>query len=163
MISVRPARPNDQETLGRYGGALARQHYSDDPHRFIRVENPEASYGRYLVSQISGPDSAVFVAENQGTVIGYVWTTLEGTDWAKLRGPCGIVQDIYVDPTARQRGAGRALLTAALDWIRSKGRSMVVLMTKTRNESAHRLFTSFGFRPTMIEMTLDAEDGEARG
>ena len=46
-------------------------------------------------------------------------------------------------------------MRAAIAWIRSKGRSQVVLMTKSRNEHAQHLFTALGFRPTMIEMTLD--------
>jgi predicted GNAT family acetyltransferase len=33
----------------------------------------------------------------------------------------------------------------------------VVLWSKTRNDAAQRLFASLGFRPTMIEMTLDRE------
>jgi len=50
-------------------------------------------------------------------------------------------------------------MRAAIAWIRSKGRAQVVLMTKSRNEYAHRLFATLGFRPTMIEMTLD-QDGD---
>jgi ribosomal protein S18 acetylase RimI-like enzyme len=49
-------------------------------------------------------------------------------------------------------------MRAAITWIRSKGRSQVVLTTKTRNEHAHRLFATLGFRKTMLEMTLD-QDG----
>jgi len=75
----------------------------------------------------------------------------------EFRGPCGVVHDVYVDEAARHLGAGRALMSAAIAWIRSKGRSQVVLLTKSRNEHAQRLFTSLGFRPTMIEMTLDQE------
>ena len=67
------------------------------------------------------------------------------------------MQDIYVDEAARHEGAGRKLMSAAIAWIRSKGRSQVVLLTKDRNEHAQHLFTSLGFRPTMIEMTLDQE------
>ena len=48
-------------------------------------------------------------------------------------------------------------MTAAIAWIRSKGRSQVVLLTKTRNEHAQHLFAKLGFRPTMMEMTLDQE------
>ena len=62
----------------------------------------------------------------------------------------------------RPRGAsapGAQLLRAAIAWIRSKGRSQVVLLTKTRNEHAHHLFAELGFRPTMIEMTLDLDTG----
>jgi len=157
MISIRPATASDQEPLGRFGGALMRQHHAADPRRFIQVEHPEAGYGRFLVSQISEPDSLVLVAERSGTVVGYVFADVEATNWMELRGPCGVVQDIYVDEAARHEGAGRKLMSAAIDWIRSKGRSQVVLLTKDRNEHAQHLFTSLGFRPTMLEMTLDQD------
>lgn len=155
MITIRPAAPSDQEHLGRFGGALMRQHHAADPRRFIQVDHPEAGYGRFLISQLSNPNSLVMVAEHYGTVVGYVFADVESTNWMELRGPCGVVQDVYVDEAARRLGAGRELVSAAIAWIRSKGRSQVVLMTKSRNERAQHLFTSLGFRPTMIEMTLD--------
>lgn len=136
-----------------------RQHHTSDPRRFLQVEHPEAGYGRFLVSQISNPNSLVLVAEHSGTVIGYIFADVEPTNWMELRGPCGVVQDVFVDEAARRLGAGRELMRAAITWIRSKGRSQVVLMTKTRNEHAQRLFTTLGFRPTMVEMTLDEDAG----
>jgi len=157
MITIRRATASDQEPLGRFGGALMRQHHTADPRRFIQVEHPEAGYGRFLVSQLSNPSSLVMVAEHSGTVIGYVFAAVESTSWMELRGPCGVVHDIYVDDTARRLGAGRELMRAAIAWIRSKGRSQVVLLTKSRNEHAQHLFTKLGFRPTMIEMTLDQD------
>ena len=157
MITIRPATASDQEYLGRLGGALMRQHHAADPRRFIQVEHPEAGYGRFLVSQLSNPNSLVMVAEHSGTVIGYVFADVESTNWMELRGPCGVVHDIYVDEAARRLGAGRELMSAAIAWIRSKGRSQVVLLTKSRNERAQRLFAALGFRPTMLEMTLDQD------
>jgi ribosomal protein S18 acetylase RimI-like enzyme len=157
MITIRLAIASDQEHLGRFGGALMRQHHAADPRRFIQVEHPEAGYGRFLVSQISNPNSLVMVAEHSGAVIGYVFADVESTNWMELRGPCGVVHDIYVDAAARRLGTGRELMSAAIAWIRSKGRSQVVLLTKSRNEHAQRLFTRLGFRPTMIEMTLDQD------
>jgi ribosomal protein S18 acetylase RimI-like enzyme len=162
MIQVRPATAEDQEPLGRFGGALMRQHHAADPARFIQVEHPEAGYGRYLVSQIPEPDSLVMVAERSGQVVGYLYADVEGTSWKDLRGPCGFVHDVYVDESARRQGAGRALMRAALGWFRSKGRSQVVLSTKTQNQHARRLFEALGFRPTMTEMTLDL-DGQRTG
>jgi GNAT superfamily N-acetyltransferase len=157
MVTIRPAAAPDQEQLGRFGGALMRQHHAADPKRFIQVDHPEAGYGRFLVSQISNPNSLVLVAEHAGRVIGYVFADVEPTNWMELRGPCGVVQDVYVDEGARRLGAGRELMRAAIAWIRSKGRTQVVLLTKTRNEHAQYLFTTLGFRPTMMEMTLDQE------
>ena len=163
MISIRRATTADQQALGRYGGALMRQHHDADPRRFIQVEHPEAGYGRFLVSQLSNPESVVLVAERSGEVVGYVWADVEGISWKDLRGPCGFVHDIYVDEAARRLGAGRQLLHAAVDWIRSKGRSQVVLWTKTQNEHAKNLFTRLGFRATMTEMTFDAGSGQGGG
>jgi ribosomal protein S18 acetylase RimI-like enzyme len=156
-MTIRRATEADQDALGRYGAALMRQHHEADARRFIQVEQPEAGYGRFLVSQISGKDSAVFVAEDEERVVGYVYAEIEGMDWMNLRGPAGVIQDVYVDERARGRGAGRALVRAALEWIHAHGRPQVVLYTKTKNEHAQRLFASLGFRPTMVEMTLDRE------
>jgi GNAT superfamily N-acetyltransferase len=157
MIAIRPATASDRESLGQFGGALMRQHHTADPKRFIQVDHPEAGYGRFLVSQLSNPNSLVMVAEHSGRVIGYVFADVESTNWMELRGPCGVVHDIYVDEAARRLGAGRELMNAAIAWIRSKGRSQVVLLTKSRNEHAKQLFATLGFRPTMIEMTLDQD------
>ncbi len=154
---IRPASARDQAALGRYGAALMRQHHDADPARFLQVEHPEAGYGRYLVSVLDDPDSLVRVAEHEGAVIGYVYADIEGVSWKDLRGPCGFIHDLFVDPAARGQGVGRALMQEAMDWIRSRGRTQIVLSTKTGNAHAQRLFTALGFRPTMLEMTWDAE------
>jgi GNAT superfamily N-acetyltransferase len=120
MITIRPATASDEEPLGRYGGALMRQHHTADPKRFIQVEHPEAGYGRFLVSQIENASSLVMVAEDAGKVVGYVYADIEGTSWMDLRGPCGIIHDIFVDDSVRRQGAGRQLMRAAIDWIRSR-------------------------------------------
>ena len=143
------------------GGALMRQHHATDPRRFIQVEHPEAGYGRFLVSQLGNPDVVVLVAERAGAVVGYVFADVEGTSWRDLRGPCGFVHDVFVTEAERGRGAGAELMRAAIEWMRSKGRNQVVLSTMTQNEHAQRLFARLGFRPTMVEMTLDTPQDTA--
>jgi ribosomal protein S18 acetylase RimI-like enzyme len=160
MTTIRPATAGDEEALGRYGAALVRQHHGADTRRFIHVEHPEAAYGRFLVSQIANASNLVLVAEQSGVIIGYVFADIESTNWMALRGPCGVVNDLYVDESARHRGAGRQLMRAAIDWIHAQGRSQVVLLTKTGNEHAQSLFRSIGFRSTMVEMTLDGDVAE---
>ena len=157
---LRRARESDQDALGPLGAALMRQHHAADPRRFILTPHPEAGYGRFLVSELADPDCLVMVAEREGEVVGYVFASIEGISWRDLRGPCGFIHDVYVREDARRHGAGRALLRAALDWVRTRGRSQVVLWTKTRNQDAQHVFAELGFRPTMIEMTLDQETSE---
>jgi GNAT superfamily N-acetyltransferase len=157
MITIRRAVASDQVALGRYGAALMRQHHAEDPRRFILTERPEAGYGRFLASQAGDPDTLVLVAERSGEPVGYVFASIEPVSWRDLRGPCGFVHDVYVEGSARREGTGRELVRAAIEWIHARGMSQVVLWSKTRNDAAQRLFTSLGFRTTMIEMTLDRE------
>ncbi len=157
VITIRTATPADQPALGRYGAALMRQHHASDPRRFLLTERPEAGYGRYLVSQLGAPDTLVLVAERDGDVVGYLYADIEPVSWRDLRKPGGFVHDVYVDPDARHLGIGRRLMQAALAWVQEHGMTQVTLWSKSGNAAAQQLFASLGFRPTMVEMTLDTE------
>lgn len=160
-VAIRPAREADEAALGRWGGALMRQHHDFDPQRFIRTEHPEAGYGRFLVSQLSDPESVVLVADRAGEVIGYAFASLEPMSWKDLRAPCGYLHDVFVDPSARGAGAGTRLVRGAIEWLQAHGAPRVVLMSAARNEGAQRLFARLGFRETMVEMTREADAGDA--
>ena len=102
----------------------------------------------------------MLVAEENGVVIGYAYAAAEDYDWVSLRGPAGVLHDVIVNPEHRGRGAGRLLLDATLEFLRSRGSPRVVLSTAARNASAQRLFASAGFRDTMIEMTRELGEGD---
>lgn len=155
-VRIRPATKADEPALGRYGGALMRQHHDFDPLRFVRTENPEAGYGRFLVSQIAEPGMVVLVAERAGRVIGYAYAGLEPMSWKDLRAACGYLHDVFVDPAERGAGAGARLVREAIHRLEAQGVPRVVLMSASRNEAAQRLFERLGFRRTMVEMTREA-------
>ena len=154
-FTVRSAVRADEAALGRFGGALMRQHHGFDARRFIQVDHPEAGYGRFLVSQIDAADSVVLVAEQDAVVLGYVYAGLEPMSWKELRAACGFVHDIYVDPAARRRGVGEKLIRAAIEWLEAKGSPRVMLWSAAPNLEAQRLFERLGFRRTMVEMTRE--------
>lgn len=159
-VTIRPATKADEAALGRFGGALMRQHHDFDPRRFVLGEHPEAGYGRFLVSQLDEPECVVLVAERAGRVIGYAYAGLEPMSWKDLRAACGYLHDVFVDPAERGAGAGERLVRAAIGRLEAKGAPRVVLMSAARNEPAQRLFERLGFRRTMVEMTREAA-GEA--
>jgi GNAT superfamily N-acetyltransferase len=155
-ITIRRATEADVPSLGRLGALLIRTHYGFDRHRFLPPgSNPEAGYGRFLRSQLHGDDMAVFVAEREGVVIGYVWAGLEPISWKELRDACGFIHDIVVEEPGRRSGAATALLDAAIDWVKGKGAPRVMLWTADQNHGAQRLFERLGFRRTMVEMTRE--------
>ena len=135
---------------------MIRVHHDFDPQRFLAPrEGTERGYGSFLVSRIDDADSCVFVAEDDGAVVGYIYAALEPMSWMELRAAGGIVHDVLVAESARHRGVATSLMRAAIDWLREHGAPQVVLMTAAKNETAHALFRRLGFRDTMTEMTLD--------
>ena len=155
-ITIRAAAPGDAAPLGRLGALLVTLHHDYDASRFIAPgPGTAASYRGFLVSQLRNKEAIVLVAEEAGAVVGYVYAGLEGADWMALRGPAGAVYDLIVDPEHRGRGVGRQLLGRILEALAARGAPRVVLSTAAPNEAAQRLFASAGFRPTMVEMTMD--------
>lgn len=157
-IEIRAATSADAEVLGGYGAALMAFHHDLDRKRFIgTTARTPSMYAEYLKRQAAQEGSLVLVAEREGVVAGYVFAQIEGPDYMALRGPAGVIQDIFVEPSHRGNGAGRALLEAALRWIAEGGLPRVVLSTAYANHGAQRLFKSAGLRFTMVEMTRDLD------
>jgi ribosomal protein S18 acetylase RimI-like enzyme len=155
-LVTRRATRNDLRHIGRLGALLVAAHHEFDSRRFLTATSrTKGAYASFLGMQLDAPDAAVFVAEENATVIGYAYVALEGYDYMALRGPGGILHDIVVDPECRGRGVGRRLLEAAVAFVQSRGLSQLVLSTAERNEAAQGFFASVGFRRTMIEMTRE--------
>jgi ribosomal protein S18 acetylase RimI-like enzyme len=158
-VNIRPAAPRDVPTIGRLGALLVREHHDFDPQRFIAATpRTQDQYGGYLGTQLEEPNIVILVAEQDGKVIGYTYSGVEGNDYMSLRGPAGVMYDIVVDPDHRQQGIGRMLVDATLEALKRKGAPRVVLSTAERNTAAQRLFDRAGFRRTMIEMTRELKD-----
>ena len=155
-VVVRKAEGRDSDALGRLGAMLMRTHYAFDKQRFLQPHTGvERGYGSFLESFIDSADNRVFVAEENGAVIGYVYAALEPMSWKELRGPAGFIHDVAVAEEARQSGVGTKLMQTAIDWLRERGAPRVILWTAAPNQTAHTLFRQLGFRDTMIEMTME--------
>ena len=161
VATIRPALPKDLPSIGRLGAQLVRMHHDFDPQRFLAATpHTEAGYARFLGTQLEEPSVIVLVAERDGEVLGYSYAGMEGLDYMALRGPCGALYDIIVDPAHRGEGVGRLLLDATLAALKTRGAPRAVLSTAEHNDGAQRLFASAGFRRTMIEMTRELGDAE---
>lgn len=158
MLLIRKAERRDLAALGRLGAMLMRTHYAFDPQRFLQPhEDAESGYAWFLGSRLDAADDAVFVAEHDGIVVGYVYAALEPLSWKELRGPAGFVHDVAVAEEARKSGVATQLMDVAVGWLRDRGAPRVILWTAAPNAAAQALFRRLGFRDTMIEMTREIE------
>ena len=155
-IAIRRATKADLPALGKLGALLLRTHYQFDSLRFMAPgSHPEEGYAWFLGTQLGEDDVAVFVAEREATIVGYVYAGLEPQSWKELREECGFIHDVVVDEGGRRSGVAAALMEAAIRWLRDCGVPRVVLWTAQRNDGAQRLFDRLGFRRTMVEMTRE--------
>lgn len=153
---IRRAERRDLDALGRLGALMVRIHHAFDAKRFLAPqEGVEAGYAAFLGRLLDSDEDAVFVAEDGGAVIGYVYAALEGTSWVELRGPAGVIHDIIVAEGSRRAGVATQLMQTAVAWMRERGAPQAVLGTAVPNKAAQQLFHRLGFRETMIEMTME--------
>lgn len=154
MTRVRTITRDDLEAVAGLAGKLVRQHMAFDEKRFLQLPNPEAGYARYFAGEMKSEDVVLLVAEGEdGALLGYAYARMEPRSYNELLDACGKLHDIWVEPAARGKGVGEALLREVFARLRAKGAPRVVLLTAVQNESAHRLFQRVGFRSTMLEMT----------
>lgn len=153
---IRRARESDLPALGRLGVLLAETHLSFDRQRFeLAAAASEEGYTAFLRLQMKEEVVAIFVAERDGVVVGYVYAELEPLSWKELREAAGFIHDLAVDPQHQRGGAGAALMEQAAEWLRERGAPRIILCTAEQNVTAQRLFSRLGFRRTMIEMTRE--------
>ena len=133
MVTTRWATADDEEALAALD-AGAWDATSGFPSTFGR--------GGPFFSDGNGPEVHL-VAELDGAVVGYLklkpWTPLPEN--AHVLG----VQGVAVDPTARSRGVGSALLAAAEQAARERGATKLRLGVFGSNPRAQALYARHGF------------------
>ncbi len=86
---------------------------------------------------------AYFLESDAGVRVGYVVFTF-GFDH-EAGGPLATVTDLFVEPTHRRRGYGRAALEFVADTCRRLGVRGLELQVETHNAAGQALYRSFGF------------------
>jgi GNAT superfamily N-acetyltransferase len=91
------------------------------------------------------PD-AIQVAEVAGSVVGYAFVLPERH---ALIWDAAVLNELYVEPSARGTGVGEALLEAAIDVARSQDLPLdrIMLDVDPGNEPARALYEDHGFEP----------------
>jgi ribosomal protein S18 acetylase RimI-like enzyme len=155
MTVIRDMTRADLDAVSLLAEQLVLLHHSWDRTRFFTTSDIAKGYRRYFESQLGEQDTLLLTAEVNGAVAGYLFGTLEPRDWAKLLDAHGAIHDILVADTHRKLGVAQALMTGAKERFKKLGAKQVVLYSASSNVEGQALFKKLGYRPTMIEMTLD--------
>lgn len=157
MTVIRDMAVGDLDAVSLLAEQLVLLHHSWDRTRFFTTPDIARGYHWYFGSQLKEKEVVLLTAEVDGVVAGYLFGTLESRDWAKLLDAHGAVHDIFVSASHRKLGVAQALMVEAKVRFARLGAKQVVLYSAVSNVEGQALFKRLGYRPTMVEMTLDLE------
>ena len=131
--TVRSALPSDEAAWRRLWRGYC---------EFYEASVPDAVTDRTW-KRILDPDSAIMcmVAEVDGQVYGFANCVVHENTWEML--PVCYLEDLFVLPSARGHGVGRALVEWLRNAMRAEGWSRLYWTTKRDNESARGLYDRF--------------------
>ncbi|RVT43418.1 bifunctional helix-turn-helix transcriptional regulator/GNAT family N-acetyltransferase [Sphingobium algorifonticola] len=133
-FTIRPARTGEVSQVATRQSILYAQ-----SHGWGReLEALEAETTAAFLRNFKPDREQCWVADIEGVMAGAVFLTDEGEDVARLR-------LLHVEPFARQRGIGDALVRTCIGFARDKGYAAVTLWTHTVLDAARRIYARNGF------------------
>jgi ribosomal protein S18 acetylase RimI-like enzyme len=138
--SVRLAQPHETEAVARLIAAFR------DHLRLSGPSDDEVAAG--VERLLADPETEFLLASdgNGGPAAGVAQLRFRYGIW-RGGGDC-LLEDLYVEESARGAGLGHALVEATLERARARGCRRVELDVNESNEAAQRLYGSFGFSAT---------------
>lgn len=133
---------------------------------WVRLADGQRAYGSHILPEANRTQiresvarhivgNTLLVARRDG-IVGFVMFTVEdGTYEQDL--DRGIVENIYVDPAARNEGVGTALLRAAERRLAERGADTVALEVMAGNDAARRFYDRQGYEPNRLELEKRVE------
>lgn len=160
-FTIRPGRREDAAEAARLWMQSAAEHASYDPI-YATSENAERIMRRFLGDLATSGHSFLFVAEKDGRLIGFVSGELrEGSPTFHAR-TWASVDDVFVAPGHRSRGAGRALLEEVKRWAGKRGAAGISLQVAAANRRGREFYRRLGFREVSIYEVLELPDPPAQ-
>lgn len=162
---IRRATPSDFPLILPMVSKIYALHESWDSDRFGSIPNPEHRYQKFIQrlttnDEASAADESsrgvLLVAEEEPKLlVGFIVATIEKEISIYRLEEFGIIHDIWVEPEYRQASIGRQLVMQAVESLIRMGVKQIRLDTAAVNDAARRLFTSCGFRVSVVEMLIN--------
>ncbi len=98
----------------------------------------------YVAEEVTSEKTRFFLARNnKNAPVGFVHL-IPATNTLVMR-PVWYLEDLFVDPSARRKGAGEALMQAAERFARATGAERLTLATANDNHVAQALYRKLGY------------------
>jgi ribosomal protein S18 acetylase RimI-like enzyme len=142
-MHIRPYQPADlaavkQLTVEGFTG-VSIDHGIENAFGLINGHDWKWRKARHIDDDVARNAAGVFVAEEDGRVVGYI------TTWQDREAGLGHIPNLAVAASHRNRGLGRTLIEHALNHFRAAGLSHAKIETLAQNAIGNHLYPSLGF------------------
>jgi ribosomal protein S18 acetylase RimI-like enzyme len=134
-MELRPATAADAPALAGLAIAFRNHLQRDLP--------TDDQFHASIAALVASGDAAFHLAVAEGAPVGYVLLRFRYSMWAS--GTEATIEDLFVNPAHRQRGAGRRLIQSALAEAARRDCATVCLDTNEHNQASTRIYTDLGF------------------
>ncbi len=116
----------------------------DGYRQFYGQASDLAGAKAFLAERFKHGESALFVAEEEGTTVGFtqLYPSFSSASMARTF----VLNDLFVAPHGRRKGVGEMLLRAAEEYARAVGAIRLALSTAVTNTAAQALYEATGWR-----------------
>lgn len=156
--SHRPARRDDVDLLVRiavdHAARIAGERGADLMLR-RELSYSEDELRERLVAAIEEPDSLLLVGTYDGVVFGYALADFEKLDDG---GTLARVEQLVVEPEAREVGIGETIMNAVVDQARSRGCLGIDAMALPGDRETKNFFESFGLKARQLVVHRSLSD-----
>jgi GNAT superfamily N-acetyltransferase len=154
-LAIREARlPDDEPWFRSFIDGLQTFEFAFEPNRRID-DTVGADYLAVLLAEVATKNGRVFSAvDEHDTPLGWAVVFIEqdevytSPDWRSY----GLISELFVDERARGTGAGKDLISACENYIRSQGVSLASIGALWGNDRARAVYSRLGYAPTSVRM-----------
>lgn len=159
-MTIRPATAEDVPQVLPMVERICALHEAWDPARYGFLPGVAKMYRGWLTSRARDSKSVFLVAEHaqQKKLVGFLVGTVDQNIPIYRVSEFGFIHDLWVEPDYRNEGVARQMTMLAIERFREIGVKQVRLETARANDAARGLFARCGFRESVVEMVLEANE-----
>jgi ribosomal protein S18 acetylase RimI-like enzyme len=120
---------------------------------FKLVENAEEKFAAYLSLIFTKENFAIFVAESDSKIIGYLIANVSTTPEVYVIRRRLYIQDMMVSPDYRRQGIAGKLVNVVVAFAKEQQIEKMDLLVAVKNEEANKFWKAMGFEPALNYMT----------
>ena len=113
----------------------------EDDSQVLSIEEAKTIYNKMS----SYPDYNIYVAENDGLIIGTFALAIMD-NLAHMGGKSGLIEDVVVAQSFQGKGIGKQMMKHAIEICKEKSCYKACLSSNLKRHGAHKFYESIGFK-----------------